>query len=119
MIPGGRMSPKQMKAAMKRLGIKTEELEDVEEVVIRTAEKEYVIPRAAVTKMEVQGQTTYQIVGEAEEFARSDEGPRVPEEDVRLVAEKANVSEEKARQALIDCDGELAEAILKLMSDGS
>ncbi|MCJ2555823.1 MAG: nascent polypeptide-associated complex protein [Candidatus Thermoplasmatota archaeon] len=118
MIPGGRMSPKQMQAAMKRLGIKTEELENVEEVVIRTADKEYIIPRAAVTKMEVQGQTTYQIVGEAEEFAKSEEGPRVPEEDVRLVAEKANVSEERARQALIDCDGELAEAIVKLMGEG-
>jgi nascent polypeptide-associated complex subunit alpha len=117
MIPGGRMSPKQMQAAMKRLGIKTEELENVEEVVIKTAEKDYVIPGAAVTKMEVQGQTTYQIVGEAEELARSDEGPHVPEEDVRLVAEKANVSEDEARQALIECDGEPAEAILKLMSE--
>ena len=111
------MSPKQMKAAMKRLGIKTEEIEDVEEVVIRTPQKDYVIPRAAVTKMEVQGQTTYQIVGEAEEFARADEGPRVPEEDVKLVAERANVSEDEARQALIECDGEPAEAILKLMSE--
>jgi nascent polypeptide-associated complex subunit alpha len=111
------MNPKQMKAAMKRLGIKTEDIENVQEVVIRTAEKDYIIPGAAVTRMEVQGQTTYQIVGEAEEFARSDEGPRVPEEDVRLVAEKANVSEDEARQALIDCDGEPAEAILKLMGE--
>jgi nascent polypeptide-associated complex subunit alpha len=117
MIPGGRMSPKQMKAAMKRLGIKPAELDDVEEVVIKTLEKEYVIPNAAVTKMEVQGQTTYQIVGEAQEFARGEEGPRVPEEDVKLVAEKADVSEEEARQALIECDGEPAEAILKLMSE--
>lgn len=111
------MSPKQMKAAMKRLGIKTEELKDVEEVVIRTLEKEYVIPNAAVTKMEVQGQVTYQIIGEAQEFERAEEGPRIPEEDIQLVAEKANVTPEEARQALIECDGEPAEAIIKLLSE--
>ncbi|MFQ5909430.1 MAG: nascent polypeptide-associated complex protein [Thermoplasmata archaeon] len=111
------MSPKQMKAAMKRLGIKTEELRDVEEVIIKTLEKEYVIPNAEVTKVEVQGQTTYQVVGEAQEFERAEEGPRVPEEDVRLVAEKADVTPETARQALIECDGEPAEAILRLLGE--
>ncbi|MFQ6127480.1 MAG: nascent polypeptide-associated complex protein [Thermoplasmata archaeon] len=111
------MSPKQIKAAMKRLGIKAEELEDVEEVIIKTSAKEYVIPNAAVTKMEVQGQTTYQVVGEAEEFEKSEEGPRIPGEDVRLVAEKANVTAEEARKALIECEGEPAEAILKLLGE--
>ena len=117
MIPGGRMSPKQMKAAMKRLGIKTEEISDVEEVIIKTSGKKLVIPNAEVTKMEMQGQVTFQVVGEATEYERAEEGPRVPDEDVRLVAEKADVSPEKARQALIDCNGEPAEAILKLISE--
>ncbi len=37
MIPGGRVNPRQMRQAMKRLGIEQEELAGVEEVVIRTA----------------------------------------------------------------------------------
>ena len=49
MIPGGRVNPRQMRQAMKRMGIEQEELDGVEEVVIRTADKEYVIRNAAVT----------------------------------------------------------------------
>ena len=45
MMPGmGRgVNPRQMKQAMKRMGISQEEMQGVEEVVIRTADKEYVI----------------------------------------------------------------------------
>src|SRR3972149_211462 len=64
MVPGGRMNPKQMKQMMKRLGIEQEEIAGVEEVVIRTATKEYVFSRAQVTMMTVQGQKTVQVVGE-------------------------------------------------------
>src|SRR3989304_4565892 len=64
MIPGGRMNPRQMKHMMKRMGIESEEIEGVEEVLIRTATKEYVFTRAQVTMMTVQGQKTAQIVGE-------------------------------------------------------
>ena len=43
-------------------------------------------------------------------------GPVIPEEDVELVATQANVSKEEARKALEECNGEPAEAIIKLMS---
>ena len=69
--------------------------------------------------MTVQGQTTFQVVGKPEERARgTGEGGKqaIPIEDVRLVAEKAGVSEEEARKALEECGGEPAEAIIKLMS---
>src|SRR3989442_1137674 len=49
MIPGGRVNPRQMRQAMKRMGIEQEELEGVEEVIIRTASKEYVIRDPNVT----------------------------------------------------------------------
>ena len=42
MMPGGRMNPKQMKAMMRRMGITKEDIEDVEEVVIKTRSKEIV-----------------------------------------------------------------------------
>src|SRR5439155_391861 len=40
----------------------------------------------------------------------------IPDEDVKLVAEKAGVSEEEALKALEDAGGEPAEAIIRLMS---
>lgn len=123
MIPGGRANPRQMRQAMKRLGIEQEQMDDVEEVVIRTATKEYVIRDANVTAMTAQGQKIWTVVGEPIVRDRADakksEDARalmIPEEDVQLVAEKAGVSEEEARRALEECGGEPAEAIIRLMS---
>ncbi|MEK6838393.1 MAG: NAC domain-containing protein, partial [Candidatus Thermoplasmatota archaeon] len=47
------MNPKQLKMAMKRLGVETEEIADVEEVVIRTSSKDYVFKSVQVTAMTV------------------------------------------------------------------
>jgi len=116
MIPGGRMDPRQMRRMMKRLGIKTEDIKDVQEIIIRTPTKEYIFKNAEVTAMTVQGQKSFQIVGEPEIREISETGPVIPEEDVELVAEKAGVSKEEARKALEECDGEPAEAIIKLMA---
>jgi nascent polypeptide-associated complex subunit alpha len=103
---------------MKQLGL--EEIDGVEEVIIRTREKEYVIAEPSVTMMKVQGQTVWQVTGEAQEGIRGGSIKAVarvaiPDEDVKLVAEKAGVSEEEARQALEECNGEPAEAIIRLM----
>jgi len=122
MMPGmGRgVNPRQMKQAMKRMGISQEEMEGVEEVIIRTADKEYVIKDASVSAITMQGQKTYQVVGDAEVRPRqvvNDEGPGIPEEDVQLVMSQTGASKEKAAQALKECDGQPAEAILKIMSE--
>lgn len=125
---GGRggMNAKQLNQMMKQMGITVEEVDNVEEVIIRTATKEYVIPEAEVTIMTAQGTKTYQVVGEATIRARSPDsgGASAPaaatkfsEDDVKLVAEQARVPIEKARKALEECDGEVAEAIVKL-TDG-
>ncbi len=121
MFPGGRMNPKQMKAAMRRMGITQEEMDDVEEVVIRTKKKEIVFRDAAVTAVTMQGQTTYQVVGSPEERERSERGDGderggVPDEDIELVMSQTGCSEEEARKALEECDGAPAEAILKVMA---
>src|SRR5437870_13837051 len=102
MIPGGRVNPRQMRQAMKRMGIEQEELEGVEEVVIRTATKEYVIRDANVTAMTAQGQKIWTVVGEPivrdRAGAKKAEGATaltIPDEDVKPVAEKAGVAEEE------------------------
>ena len=127
MMPGMRgVNPRQMKQAMKRMGISTEDLDGVEEIVIRTKDKEYVFKEASVSIMNVQGQKTFQIVGEPEVRAITGpssgqekaaiSAPSVPEEDVQLVMDQTGCSREKALQALKDTDGQPAEAIIKIIS---
>lgn len=125
MMPGGRMNPKQMKAMMKRMGINQEEIDGVEEVVIRTKDKEIVFKDASVMAVTMQGQKTYQLVGTPQERPRkreseSPEGAEqksgVPKEDIKLVMEQTGCTEAEARKALEETDGAPAEAILKIMS---
>jgi len=113
------VNPRQMKQAMKRMGISQEEMQGVEEVIIRTADKEYVIKGATVSCIVMQGQKTYQVVGEAEEHLRQavEQGEAdIPDQDIELVMSQTGASKEKAVQALKDCEGQPAEAILKIMS---
>lgn len=67
-----------------------------------------------------QGQKIFQVVGESLEeraIMRNEEAkPKIPEEDVALVAEQAGVSLEEARAALEETGGDLAQAILLLSS---
>jgi len=124
------MNPRKMKQMMKQMGIDVSEL-DAEEVVIRTADEELVFTDAQVTRMDAQGQATYQIVGEPESRERgagdagADEaggdadadanaGAGVPDEDVQIVAERAGVPADQAREALEAEDGNLAAAIARL-----
>lgn len=123
MMPGMRgVNPRQMKQAMKRMGITTEDINGVEEVIIRTKDKEYVIKDAAVTIMEVQGQKTFQVVGEPSVSARTAASatksaePQVPEEDIELVMSQTGAGREQAVKALKESGGQPAEAILKIMS---
>ena len=110
MIPG--MNPREMQKAMKRLGIKQEEI-DAREVTIRTADKEIIIHNPQVSKVNMMGQETYQIVGEAEERTLSSE-PEINKEDIKTVMEQTGVSEEKATEAIHSNNGDLAKAILEL-----
>lgn len=117
MFPGGRMNPRQMKAMMKRMGVSTEEIEDIEEIVIRTKSKDMVFRDVTVTVMIVQGQKTYQIVGEPEIQEReTEDGKMISGDDVALVMEQTGTTEDEAKRALEECDGQPAEAILKLLS---
>ncbi len=97
---------------MKRLGIQQQEI-DATEVIIRTADKEIVITEPQVSKVNMMGQETFQIVGKIHERAKSTI-PEITAEDVKTVMEQAHVSEDKAKNALEECKGDIAEAILKL-----
>lgn len=106
----GGINPGQMKAMMKQMGIKQEEIE-AERVIIEKADKNIVIEPVNVQKIVMQGQTSFQISGEIREEAK-EEG--IKEEDVKLVMEKTGKSEKEALNALKEADGDIAGAIVKL-----
>jgi len=112
MLPGN-INPRQMKAMMKKLGMNVEQIEDVESIVIKTPKGNYIFDSAEVSAMTMQGTTTYQVVGDIRFEPATAE---IPKEDITMVASSANVSEEKAKEALLATKGDIAEAIMRLSS---
>jgi nascent polypeptide-associated complex subunit alpha len=110
MMPGN-INPKKMKQMMKQLGMQVEQIDDVQKIVITTPKGSYIFDSAEVSAMTMQGQTTFQVIG-TPRFEES--APVIPEDDVKMVAEQAGVSLDKAREALIRSRGDIADAILSL-----
>jgi nascent polypeptide-associated complex subunit alpha len=131
-VPNMPRDPRQMQMMMRRLGMRTEDVPDVEEVIVRTRTKDHVFRAPSVTILTIQGVRTYQVVGTPELRPHGAGGPAPPstgtpsaapavpagppEEDIRLVMEQANVSHEEAVEALLQSGGEPAEAIMKILS---
>lgn len=114
-MKGMNINPKMMEQAMKKMGMKQEEIPAVE-VIIKLADKELVIAEPQVTKVNMMGQETYQVVGEAHERERSSE-VAITEEDIKTVMEQAGVDKKTAQSALKKSKGDIAEAILALQED--
>ena len=114
-----RMNPRETKRAMQRMGMNMDAIPDVEEVIIKTSRKEITIEQPEVAILEMQGQKIYQVIGgKITEKApqRQASQPTVSEEDVKLVADQTGKSTEEAKNALEECGGNLAKAILLLQS---
>ncbi|MFH1500882.1 MAG: nascent polypeptide-associated complex protein [archaeon] len=103
------LDPKKMQGMMKQLGIKQEEIE-AKRVIIEQEDKNIIIEPASVTKIKMQGQESWQIVGEAKEEEKQEDNS----EDIKAVMEKTSCTEEEAKKALENSNGDLAEAILSL-----
>ena len=73
---------------MKQMGLKMDELGDIDRVILQGPKREIVIEGAAVTSINMQ--------------------------DVLLVSQQTGVSMERAKAALEDAEGDLARAILML-----
>ncbi|NQV08761.1 nascent polypeptide-associated complex protein [Candidatus Woesearchaeota archaeon] len=112
MIPG--MNPRKMQQMMKRMGIQQNEL-DAKEVIIKLKDKEIIISNPSVSKVNMMGQQTYQIVGEETERSISTE-PDISEDDVKTVMNQTEATEEEATEAIKKHKGDLAESILDLKS---
>jgi len=110
MLPG--MNPRQMQQAMRKLGLKQEDIDAIA-VIIRCKNEDIIIRNPSVQKINMAGNISYQVSGD-EEKRTLEEEPEIQEEDIKTVMEQANVSKDAALKALKENNGDLAAAILSL-----
>lgn len=110
MMRGGN---REMRRMLDKMGLDMKTMDSVEEVIIKTDKKELYLVKPQVIEMKGKDSTIFQVVAtDIEEKQR--EVPSFKEEDIILVMQQANVSREKAIQALIESKGDMAQAILSL-----
>ena len=106
----GGIDPKKMQAMMKQMGISQNEISAKRVIIEKEDDSKIIIENPSVTKIQMQGQESFQIAGEITEENAEVE---ISEDDINTVVEKTGCSEKKARETL-EKTGDLAEAILKL-----
>jgi nascent polypeptide-associated complex subunit alpha len=120
-----RVNPREAKRMMQRMGMSMDNVEEVQQVIIRTPTKDLIIDQPEVAILNMSGQKIYQVVGgTVTEQAPGTAGGAaagakafvVSEEDARLVADQTGKSIEEAKRVLEECEGDLAKAILLLQS---
>lgn len=116
-----RVSPRQLRRLQAKmlgnLGLDVKELGRASRIVIELDDKTIIVENANVFEMRVENESIFQIVGgEVSEEGKVEEKYEPSNEDVMLVAAQAGVSEEEARSALREANGDLAKAILLLKS---
>ena len=110
MMRGGN---REMRRMLGKMGLEMNEMDGIDEVIIKTETKELFLIKPQVIEMKGKDSTIFQIIAtDIEEKKR--EIPSFKDEDIVLVMQQANVSKEKAIQALTDSKGDLAQAILTL-----
>jgi len=109
-----RVGSREARRMMQRMGLSMAPMPDVREVILRTSTKEIVIQNPEVSVLDLHGQKVFQVVGGEITEMTVEKKLAIPEEDVQLVAQQANVSLDQARVALEETKGDLAQAILLL-----
>jgi len=129
---GQQVGSRQMRRRMQQQGIDMDQV-DATRVIIEGPEKSLVIEQPEVILMKQMGQEIYQVIGEAKEYSSSEISlndqkeeeeleilddaelkPSITENDIMLVAAQTNVDKEEAKTVLIECEGDIAKAILML-----
>ncbi len=91
---------------------------DAYQIIIKARDGDYVIDDPQVMMMEVQGQKMLQVIGEMRKMESEveEEKEAFSEEDIELVMQQTGCTEEEAKKALAEANGEPAEAIISIMS---
>ncbi|MDD5651461.1 MAG: nascent polypeptide-associated complex protein [Candidatus Nanoarchaeia archaeon] len=106
MMPG--MDPRMVKMAMKKLGIKQDEIGASRVIIETTDNKKIIIENPSVTKVDMAGQVSFQISGEIVQESAFNE------EDVEMIMEQTKASKEKVKSLLEKNNGDIAKTILDL-----
>ncbi|MCD6477714.1 MAG: nascent polypeptide-associated complex protein [Candidatus Aenigmarchaeota archaeon] len=104
----GKINQKAIEKAMKKMGIKTEEI-DVDEVIFKCKDKDIIVSNPVVSRVVMGGNETFQVSGDVSEVPKEE----FSMEDVKIVMEQTGCSEEEARNALKETK-DIAAAILKI-----
>lgn len=97
-----------MQQMMKQMGMDMDEI-NADKVEIHVGDKKMVFKDPEVNKIDMQGQEMFQLLGNYKE----EENQSVSEEDIELVQQKTDCSEEEAREALQDAE-DVADAVMQL-----
>jgi nascent polypeptide-associated complex subunit alpha len=117
------MDPRAMAKLMNQMGIKNVQIPSTKVVIYKEDGSTFVVENPSVTEITMSGQKSYQITGDVREGTADDAGSdseagaassTPSEDDVALVAEQAKTTKDKAKAALEEADGDIAEAIMLL-----
>jgi len=106
------MNPRKMEKMMKQMGMKQKNI-NAKRLIIETDEGNLIFEKPSVTEINVQGQSTFQVVGS---YTKEVPVVEIPESDIELVCQQTGADKEKALEVLKDTNGDIAEAIIKLQS---
>ncbi len=119
------INPRELQKQLKQLrkmGMKIEQLENVDEVVIRVGGKKLILEHPDVMTFEFASQKIFYIVPKIikEEIESGETTPpsiAIKEEDISFITEFTGVSYDVAKEALIKAGGDIAKAIEILQSE--
>lgn len=106
MFPGG-VNPRQLSGMMRQFGIKNQEIDASEVIIVLKNGKKIIITNPQVQSIEMKGVKTYSVAGNEKE----EEG--YPDEDVQMVIDSAECTKQEALDALKETKGDIAQAIIK------
>jgi len=107
MMPGmNGLDPRKINAMMKQMGIDNKEI-SAKKVIIETDTCKIIITNPSVTQITMQGQKSFQIAGDVSES----QNEFIPEQDINLVSESANISYDESKKLLEKTNGDIAQAI--------
>ena len=108
-----RGSNREMRRMLDKMGLEMKDIGSIEEVIIKTETRELYLIKPQVIEMKGKDSTIFQVVATNIEEKQRDTLV-FKEEDIILVMQQANVSKERAIQALSESKGDMAQAILNL-----
>jgi nascent polypeptide-associated complex subunit alpha len=117
MIPG--MNPKKMQALMKQMGMAQEDIDATRVIIEKTDGTNITINNPEVAKVNMQGNTSYQVSGgDVEETTEEDieqkDTTNKLAEDIVTIVSQTGCTEEQAAIELEKTNNDIAEAIINL-----